>query len=637
MTLLIETAAALLALFCVAAVVHAQASRSADVGNGFTDHGVATPISHHRGTVATVDGEGRPVVLAWLMDHRGGYGLLVVDATDGRARLHDTGLRDDSPFAAVLSSANRYYTHFASTFLEFDPAAQAFSFRQATAAGMAMSMTEADDGTIWSATYPNSGVTSYSPRTGAFRDYGHVYAQTWPQYPRAIAVDEAGWVYFGVGNTAAQILILDPQTGQATPVLAEEERGHGMAQVYRDQDGRCYASTPAGQWYQLHAGRATKIAEPAQRRPKPIVEGSQGLFHRTFPTGQRLDALDLVEGRLTVTDAAGQTRVLPFEYPSEGAHLMGLAASSDHTICGGTAFPMRFFAYDPRTDRWTNRPAYGQYNTVAGTAGPFYMGGYTGGWILEWDPARQWVDTDRDNPQSNPRFLAQADPTINRPHGLLVHPDGRYVVLAGTPGYGLTGGGLLVWDRREQAARVLTHEELLPWHSPMSLAPLPEGRLLVGTTVAAGTGGQVRAEEAQLLIVHLGSGRVEWHAPVLAAVRDYGHLVPAPDGRVFGIADRARFFVFDPATRQVVHEEDVVARYGRTCWQQGPRVFVTSPDGRYFVLFEKGIAELDPRTWRIEMLAESPVPIGPGGDWLDGRIYFGHGSHLYSWRVPGAP
>jgi hypothetical protein len=36
------------------------------------------------------------------------------------------------------------------------------------------------------------------------------------------------------------------------------------------------------------------------------------------------------------------------------------------------------------------------------------------------------------------------------------------------------------------------------------------------------------------------------------------------------------------------------------------------------------------------MIAESPVSIGPGGDYLKGRIYFGHGSHVYSWPVPEA-
>ena len=54
-----------------------------DLGNGFFHHGVATPVSNRRGTVATVDGEGRNVVLVWLFDHRGGYALLMLDAETG--------------------------------------------------------------------------------------------------------------------------------------------------------------------------------------------------------------------------------------------------------------------------------------------------------------------------------------------------------------------------------------------------------------------------------------------------------------------------------------------------------------------------------------------------------------------------
>jgi len=33
------------------------------------------------------------------------------------------------------------------------------------------------------------------------------------------------------------------------------------------------------------------------------------------------------------------------------------------------------------------------------------------------------------------------------------------------------------------------------------------------------------------------------------------------------------------------------------------------------------------------LVAPSPVPVGPGGDYLKGRIYFGSGSHMYSWKV----
>ncbi len=60
-------------------------AESVDLGNGFQLHGVATPVSNHRGTVATVDGDGRNVVLVWLFDYRGGYALLLIDAETGKS------------------------------------------------------------------------------------------------------------------------------------------------------------------------------------------------------------------------------------------------------------------------------------------------------------------------------------------------------------------------------------------------------------------------------------------------------------------------------------------------------------------------------------------------------------------------
>lgn len=40
-------------------------AQTEDLGGGFLHHGVATPISNHRGIVAAVDGQAGNVVLAW--------------------------------------------------------------------------------------------------------------------------------------------------------------------------------------------------------------------------------------------------------------------------------------------------------------------------------------------------------------------------------------------------------------------------------------------------------------------------------------------------------------------------------------------------------------------------------------------
>jgi hypothetical protein len=611
-----------------------------DLGNGFFDHGVATPISNHRGTVATVDGDGRNVVLVWLFDHRGGYALLMINAETGEREEFPMPFPPggDSPYASILSSDNKFYTHFNNHFVEFDPEKRAFTFVHETAPRMAMSMTEDDNGLIWSVTYPDSGVVSFNPRSRAFRDYGHVYKQNWMQYQRSVAADAAGWIYFGVGNTASQIVAFDPGSGQARPMLREAERVQGSAQVYRDVNGKVYGLPANGaeeDWYEFYGGEGKKIGRIERKREKPVIAGSQALFHRDFPDGRRLRRCDLVERVLVVEDPkTEEVTERHFDYTSEGAHLMGIALAPDGTICGGTSFPMRFFSYDPKTDQWTNRASYGQWNTVARQGDRFFVGGYTGGFLLEWDPSRPWVPTEKGRPDSNPLFLTECKPTINRPHDLLTHPDGKTVVLTGTPDYGYTGGGLLFWDRETGARTLIEHTGLLPEHSTLSLLALPDGKMLGGTTIRPGTGGEQKATEAELYIMDMATKGLDWHQVVFPGVQEYTDLCLGPDGLVYGMADRKRFFVFDPAHRKVVREENTEVRFGLTNFQQGPRVFVFSPDETMYVLFEKGIARVDPATFSITMLAESPLPIGPGGDIHDGRIYFASASHLCSYEIP---
>lgn len=613
---------------------------STDLGNGYRDHGVATPVSNHRGTVATVDGEGRDVVLIWLFDHRGGYACLVLDALTGETTEvpipFDPG--HDCPYASILSSGNRFYTHFNSHFVEFDPVSRSFTFCQATVPKMTMGMTEDDDGCIWSVSYPDSGLVRFDPASREFTDFGHVYQQNWPQYQRFIAADDAGWIYFAVGNTATQIVAFEPDTAIATALLDESERATGAtAMVERDEDGRVYGVADSGRqeegvWIQLHAGKRLDIGVRAQPRPKSIITSSQGLFHTHFPSGRTLTRCDTVERELVVEDpATGQTWRSTFDYGSDGAHLMGVATAPGNTICGGTAFPMRFFRYDPDLDEWTNRASHGQWNTVARQGDRFFIGGYTGGFLLEWDPAAPWVATEPAAAKTNPQFLIQSAPAINRPHVLLAHDNGRDLILAGTPGYGLTGGGLLFWNRQKRTHVLREHTELIEHHSIMSLVCLGEDRLLAGTTVAPGTGGEKRADVAELVELDLSSKSMTWHAPILPDVSEYTDLTVTATGLVLGIADSNRFFVYDAAQRTILVEH-ATEPIGPTAYHQGPRLFVAdNATGQMYLLFQRGIARVGAAPdFRLELVSESPIAIHCGGDMLDGRIYFGSGSHLYS-------
>jgi hypothetical protein len=213
---------------------------------------------------------------------------------------------------------------------------------------------------------------------------------------------------------------------------------------------------------------------------------------------------------------------------------------------------------------------------------------------------------------------------------VLATPDGHWLALAGTPGYGMTGGGLLIWDRKAGTGVLLEHTDILPQHSTMSLLALPKGKLLAGSTTNPGTGGERKARLAELYVLDLSSRKVEWHEPLLHGVNSYCDLIAAPNGLVYGIADYARFFVFDPVHRRVLYEKGLAEEFGRTSAGQGPRIFLRTPQGTTYVLFRSGIARVEAKDFKLTLLARSPVPIEVGGDWLDGRIFFASGSHIYS-------
>ncbi len=625
-------------------------SSTHELGNGFLDHGTGCTLAGLRGVVATKDGQGRDVVLAWVNDCRGCFGLLMIDAETGRSETFPVPVPfGDTPFASILSSGNKYYTHFNSVFLEFDPVKRVLSKISETMPRVGMGMTEDDEGRIWTITYPDSGVLMYDPCHGRFHDYGSVHSENWRQYSRTIAADDTGWIYLSLGNTFSHFLALHPDSKTAIPLLAESERVPGVTSyLYRDMDGKVYGLINQdgpwdGAWWQLYAGKLVKLETPAPRQHKPIISGLQGLFHREFPSGKRVKTLDMDASLLTVEDpCSGTEKKVPFHYTSEGAHVMGVAAAPNGTVVGGSAW---WVSYDPKSDSWSHTSSPGQANSLAVQGDRFYIGTYTHGYLHEWNPALPWTGPKpKDEPGANPRILTVCDPTIFRPHCLLAYPDGKTLVMGGVPAYGYTGGGLLFWDRGTETRVLLEHTDLLVDHCVMSLVALPGGKLLVGSGTRAGTGGEVRAKEAELYVLDMATKKIEWHVVMIPGVQEYSEMQMGTDGLVYGIADfrvyepslmdeEKLFFVYDPVARKIVYQETTAPVFGSMHLQQGQRKIVISNAGQVYLLFRKGIVSADPVSHKLAWLAQSPISIDTGGDWYEGRIYFASGSHLYSYQV----
>src|SRR5690606_35408656 len=189
---------------------------------------------------------------------------------------------------------------------------------------------------------------------------------------------------------------------------------------------------------------------------------------------------------LIVEDPKTKTsKEVSFEYSSEGAWVMGLGASPDGKISGGTSFPMRFFSFDPKTDSWTNLKAAGQFNALTRQGDSFFFGGYPNGFLMEWNDTK-------------PIRFIDCSPVIHRPHRLLAYPDGKTLIMGGTPQYGYTGGGMLFFDRETEKSILLQDSNILVDQSIMSLVNLPGGDILGGTTTSPGTGGEKKAKVAEL-------------------------------------------------------------------------------------------------------------------------------------------
>ncbi len=335
--------------------------QTTNLPEGFRRHGAATSVGFHRGLVATVDGAGRNVVLLWLYDHRGGYALRSIDAETGDSTQLPMPFDNagDCPFASILSSRNRFYTHFGSHFVEYDPAGGEFTFTQKTAPRTAMAMAEDDHGVVWSATYPDCGLVSYDPASGEFQDYGSLNDEDWAQYPRHLVVDDAGWVYLAIGPTTGHVIALDPGTHQPKPMLSPDERQAGHAVVHRAMDGKVYGRPGAGDapWYVFHQGQARQLDGKPSFEPVQQIAGSQGLMHGTFPNGERLVECDLTERTMTVEDpGSGETRAIDFEFTTEGPLVMSLAAGPGGTVWGRDRLPYAPLHVRPSHRRMVGSP-----------------------------------------------------------------------------------------------------------------------------------------------------------------------------------------------------------------------------------------------------------------------------------------
>ena len=90
-------------------------------------------------------------------------------------------------------------------------------------------------------------------------------SEGWGQYPSYMAVDDAGWVYIGIGNTLGQLVGYNPATGERRAYVRQGARAQGVGHPFAATDGKVYAVAPGFGPHELFAGEATPLQAVPQR------------------------------------------------------------------------------------------------------------------------------------------------------------------------------------------------------------------------------------------------------------------------------------------------------------------------------------------------------------------------------------
>jgi len=606
----------------------------------FTDHGVATRAVESRGVAVLQDRDGHNLVIS-LNNDRGPRGwLLVTDIDTGATeQVHypeevDTSPALAAPFASYVSRRGRFYTGAGGVLLEFEPATRQWLYhgRPNPDADLFVdyAFAEGPDGTIYAGTTSmnrsSAHLISYDPETGQAIDHGQMDPRE--MYFRWVAVDSSGWVYCAIGNARGNIVAFNPETGERRQIPREDERdAAGNGWIFESTDGRVYG-TVAGKNWRLYEG-VGEVIDPSERGPVKAT-GVIGWTYKTgvFPDGRELTAHSLEDGWMEIRDPqTDRTKRIEFSYEAIGGMgFTSLAEGPDGKLYGSTCHPMRFIRYDPATDQITDLGSVrdvGNFCAMDATASYLAAASYSYGILHLYDPAAPFDGGTGEQP--NPRELVRWPEAICRPRACVAHPDGRHLLMAGFAGYGLTGGGLGIYDLQTGEAMLLTHEALIPSQSTFALVALPDGDLVGGTDISAPGGGHVQATEAVVYVLDWETRKVVFQTVPMPGAAHIRHLALGPEGRVYGLAQGGALFVFDPRSREVVHRQDLS--------QFGVERAILADGGQVYALLDAAIVRVSPADLSFEVIGTPPTGVSYGGPVIDGRLYYASGSNLWGFDL----
>ena len=630
----------LVARFCIFAalalgVLPAQAQTSQPI-----NHGIAASVSESRGVLAVRDKGGAPFIVAIARDRVDAgtrNSLLVIDAQTAETQqiwYPNSRSGNGEVFHLMRAKNGKIYTTFGNTFLEFDLEKRDWTFNAPTD-GNAMSLAQNEKGDVFFGTYPNATLFRFDTEKRELEKLGQLDPDE--KYPFSVAAGKDGWVYAGIGTARSNVVGFNTQTRQRVQLADESTRKTGSGFVFLSTDGSVYGRAfPAADspLLKLENGIATPVSN--SMNPPKVISGaiSWGSILSDFPNGGKIVEFSLPE-KFAVVELDGQTQRISFDYESNGAAISSIVAGPDGKIYGSTNHPMHFFALDISAPQaGSTLRDYGPIKDIGGgnfpafgVSGKYVVGAsYSSGATYEFDTEQQWQIA-ANGETINPRLLGKFE-EVTRPRAALTLPNGD-IIFGGYGAYGVTGGGLIVYEAATKTARPIPSEKLLPGHSIVALRLLDEKTIVGTTSIEAPGGGRVVAKEAELFLMDAATLEVTFRiAPVEGANAIYGLEVGA-DKTIFGLTSASQLFFFGPQTKALLHRADwktwgAPFSPGTPLWR--------GADGEIYATLGKNLLQIGD-DFSAQKIGELPAPISAGGVLLNGRFYFASGAEIWSIAV----
>ncbi|GAB3406251.1 NHL repeat-containing protein [Flindersiella endophytica] len=643
-------AAGLLATSLISAVPAATASPAGDLAGpaaapacALTDLGspMASITVHEGGFGPGPDGKLR----AYAAVSGENAALNVIDAETGD-RIDAVPLPGASGgWGVTVDDGGKVYigSYYNGTLYSYDPATGKVTDhgKPVESEGYLYGLSHAPDGRIFGGTTPGAHAFSFDPATGEAKDLG-AFTIDGAKYVRATAyAADTDTLYVGLGATGTRLFAIDLATGDRREIAVPDPVKGTIVSDLRYYDGKLFAYLDAklvvfnaatGEHLPLTDGEtgqqvaSTSLISRAVSPPKNGVVyfsnfGPGTTTHRlmtldldslTFRPAERADSAGALAGaaigfgwdegpngpvlRAFTGNYAGQAiaydvtthvltkqtyDLLPTE-PNLGHVIAGLPDANGDALVYANAFLNGNTAtYNPKTQASQGIPRFGQVEGWTWHDGKLYSGIYPTGTVQVWDPATPTV-------APKPLFALEQSHHQNRP--MAVVADSARLYVGTTPGYGLYGGALTIYDFDKQSFEV--HRNLIQDQSISAL--LKTGDVLLGgSSVDGGTGsGDPLATEAKLFTSDPVTGAVQRSWVPVPGAHSINALTKTANGEIWGLADGTAFR-FDLAKGRVTKRVQVYPAEQKSGATDGE--LIAHPNGKLYGVSRSQSFVVDPK------------------------------------------